>query len=106
MDNAVDNTGTPMFIHEGCEHCLFLGHVLGHDMYHCKNGVHKNGTIMLRYSSEGNDYHSGLHFSTGEYFNEFINSPDMESLQRQLLLGREALLRACARGRVPIEVAL
>lgn len=41
----------PQFKHD-CDHCEFIGHYVGHDVYKCKN------TIIARSSDDGPDYGS------------------------------------------------
>ena len=96
----------PQFTHD-CDACKFLGHVMDNDMYYCPGAsegggltVSESGTIILRRSSEGSDYHSGLGFSREWYFNcVMTHEKDVsESTIMRLLLLREAMLRAITRG--------
>jgi len=86
--------------HIGCEHCVFLGHVLDHDMYCCAGA-----TIMLQYDNGMHDYHSGLDFGNEDYFNRTVNTASPEMLKRTMLY-REALARAVGRGLVHHEKLL
>lgn len=87
----------PQYQHD-CDKCKFLGHVNDKDLYFCEAGaLHKDGTIILRNSSEGYDYHSGLVFSQECYFNEVANNESDEHFIN-LLVMREAFLRAITRG--------
>jgi hypothetical protein len=48
----------PVYYHD-CEHCVFLGHYNGSDLYYHDQG---EVTVIARYSSEPGDYSSGLMF--------------------------------------------
>ena len=47
---------TPQFQHD-CDHCHFLGHHEGHDLYVCQSA---HPTVIARYGDDGSEYLSGL----------------------------------------------
>ena len=86
---------TPVFKHD-CDDCKFMGHVMNHDLYCCSN----LGSIIMRYSSEGKDYHSGVTFAQESFFNKAIKHYAHNDDLIILFLYRETMLRAIARGYV------
>jgi len=52
----------PRYIHD-CDACIFLGQYKKYDLYFCGKGSLVSTTVILRYSDEGGDYHSGLTFT-------------------------------------------
>lgn len=56
--NRLTGGAAPMFEHD-CDGCFFLGHLLGHDIYVCRQGG-AMPTLVARGSSDGPDYSSGI----------------------------------------------
>lgn len=54
-------TDGPMFAHD-CDHCVYMGHYEGHDLYFCPQEAGGEGTVIARWSGNGPDYASGLPF--------------------------------------------
>lgn len=51
----------PKFVHDD-DHCTFLGHFEGADLYHCDQGG-VLPTLIARHSDQDSDYVSGLCFA-------------------------------------------
>ena len=85
----------PLYIHD-CDGCKFMGHVMNHDLYYCP----APGEIVMRRSSDGPDYRSGLNFAQEKFFNSVMNDCSKDETIILMLLYREALLRAITRGYV------
>lgn len=52
----------PMYKHD-CAHCVYLGTKKDNDHYFCEEGGLMAPTIIIRHSSDGSDYTSGICFA-------------------------------------------
>ncbi len=100
---------TPQYEHD-CEHCKFLVHIMGYDLYVCPDGdinlkAQKVANIVIRRSSEPSDYSSGFNFSTERSANSSFQQIEEDDKKTAfwILLRREALLRAIVHGYVKPE---
>lgn len=82
MNTNVDQL--PIHEHD-CDHCIFLGVFINHDLYYHKGKEgYSRGSVIARYGSLG-DYYSGLFF--GYYDRNDLNSPIGEAFRRAVELG-------------------
>ena len=93
------DVGEPKFEHD-CSQCHYMGHVLQYDLY-CHLGKYENGNIILRYGSDCHEYSSGEDFAMEWFLNSILSQESDVKNIIYLLIKREAMLRAIARGYVP-----
>ena len=71
----------PLFHHDGCEKCVFLGSHNEHDLYFCPQDGHWP-TVIARFGSEESDYKSGLHFAS---FDSELGEAKRRAIEKGLL---------------------
>jgi hypothetical protein len=96
-DGTCDENEKPLFEHEDCPHCIFLGscRILEHksiidaDLY-----IHKAEypylTVIARYSSEPSDYSSGAIFSFHDD-SQGLKEARLRALARDIITNEEIL---------------
>ena len=74
----------PVFQHNACGACQFLGHYNGHDLYFCSGGPPT--TVIARHGNEPDAYVSGLEVAKSFSLERTGDAPELAPLRVAYLI--------------------